>query len=88
MFALWAVAGSILTLSSFMKVQKFAFFGETPEKHKDIKEAPFMMSASVIILAVLCIATSFIVLPKIKDKVLKRAVDVILAGSEYGNIIR
>ncbi|MBU3954950.1 NADH/ubiquinone/plastoquinone (complex I) [bacterium] len=87
-FALWAVAGSILTLSSFMKVQKLAFFGKIAEKHKNVKEAPFMMSASVVILAVLCIAASFIMLPQIKNKVLQPAVDALLAGPEYGKIIQ
>ncbi|MBU2527822.1 NADH/ubiquinone/plastoquinone (complex I) [bacterium] len=87
-FALWAVAGSILTLSSFMKVQKFAFFGKLAEKHKQIKEAPLMMSISVVILAVLCIATSLLVLPKVKNIVLQPAVDAVLAGAEYAKIIR
>ncbi|PKN00078.1 MAG: NADH/ubiquinone/plastoquinone (complex I) [Elusimicrobia bacterium HGW-Elusimicrobia-2] len=87
-FALWAVAGSILTLSSFMKVQKFAFFGKLAEKHKQIKEAPLMMSISVVILAVLCIATSLLVLPKVKNIVLQPAVDAVLSGAGYAKIIR
>jgi len=87
-FALWAVAGSILTLSSFMKVQKLAFFGEIAEQHKKIKEAPLLMSVSVVILAVLCIASSFLLLPGLRNITLQPAVDALLAGAEYAKIIK
>ena len=87
-FALWAVAGSILTLSSFMKVQKLAFFGKIAEKHKGIKEAPLLMSVSVVILAVLCIASSFLLLPGLRNITLQPAVDALLAGAEYAKIIK
>ncbi len=82
-FAVWAVLGSILTLASFMKVQKFAFFGALKEKYAEIKEVPFLMSLSMIILAVLCIVTPLLLLPQIKDVILTPAVDAILHAENY-----
>ncbi|RLD14894.1 MAG: NADH/ubiquinone/plastoquinone (complex I) [Caldiserica bacterium] len=63
--ALWAVIGSILTLSSFSKVQKYAFFGKgeefDKEKWSDYKEVPFLMRISMVSLSILCVATAFFV---------------------------
>ncbi len=57
--ALWAVIGSILTLSSFSKVQKYAFFGKgenfDEEKWKNYKEVPNLMKIPLIILSIICI---------------------------------
>jgi len=56
--ALWAVIGSILTLASFAKIQRYVFFGNGDKfdenQVKGIKEVPSLMRVSVIILAVLC----------------------------------
>ncbi|PIU18577.1 MAG: NADH/ubiquinone/plastoquinone (complex I) [Elusimicrobia bacterium CG08_land_8_20_14_0_20_44_26] len=81
--AVWAVIGSVLTLAYFMKVQKLAFFGKLKEINKEIKESPFFMSASVIILAALCLATSFILLPGVRNKILTPAVNAVLNPTNY-----
>jgi len=86
-FAFWAILGSILTLSAFMKVQKMAFFGALKEKYAQIKEVPFLMSLSMIILAVLCIATPLLLLPQIKDVILTPAVDAILNAESYRALV-
>jgi len=65
-YALWAVVGSILTLASFTKVQKFAFFGEN-KNWKDVKEAPFFMCFAMVFLALLCLLTSLLLLPHFKE---------------------
>ncbi len=50
-YAFLAVVASILTLASFMKVQKYAFWGKLNEKNRRIKEVPLAMRLSMIILA-------------------------------------
>jgi multicomponent Na+:H+ antiporter subunit D len=85
-YALLAVIGSILTLASFLKVQKYAFFGELKERYKNIKEVPSMMKFSMICLAVICILGGFLLLPSLKF-FLNNAADVLLEGKGYAGII-
>ncbi|MFC1658155.1 complex I subunit 5 family protein [Candidatus Omnitrophota bacterium] len=85
-YALWAVLGSILTLASFMKVQKYAFFGQIREGLKKIKEVPLPMKASMAGLALICLLGGLLLLPHLQG-FLQQAVDVVLSGREYGNIV-
>jgi len=79
-----AVLVSIITLASFMKFQRYAFFGEknVSKKAHDIKEVPFFMSLSMIILAFLCLALSLLMVPSIREFFLQPAVDVLLGKTE------
>ncbi len=54
-FALAAVLASVLTLWYYLLIQRKAFFGKLNERWKDVKEAPFWMLASNVILALLCL---------------------------------
>jgi multicomponent Na+:H+ antiporter subunit D len=55
LLAVFAVIVSIITLASFMKVQKYAFYGSTLRRELEkIKEVPFAMSFSMIVMALLC----------------------------------
>ncbi|MFA4842242.1 MAG: proton-conducting transporter membrane subunit [Candidatus Omnitrophota bacterium] len=81
-YALAAVAASILTLASFMKVQKFAFLGELKEKYAEVKEAPLAMQFSMVCLALVCIFGGLLLLPIFKP-FLTSAADVLLAGRGY-----
>jgi len=81
-YALAAVVASVLTLASFMKVQKFAFLGEIKDKCKNIKDVPLTMKVSMIGLAVICILGGLLLLPYCKP-FLSGAVDVILQGRDY-----
>ena len=85
-YALWAVIGSILTLSSFMKVQRFAFYGER-RNFKDVKEVPFSMKFSMVFLAVLCLVSSILVFPEIRKNTLDKAV-TLLNKMEYWSILK
>lgn len=85
-YALLAVIASILTLSSFMKVQKFAFLGEIKEKYKNIKEAPLAMKFSMVCLALICILGGLLLLPSLKF-FLSGAVKVLLEGTAYASKI-
>jgi multicomponent Na+:H+ antiporter subunit D len=58
---LYAVAAvtvgvSIATLLTFIKLQKSTIFGPLPENFKKVKEVPFSMVFSMIVLALLCLA--------------------------------
>lgn len=56
--ALWAVTGSILTLASFSKIQRYVFFGKggnfNEQLLSSINEVPFLMRISMIVLAIFC----------------------------------
>lgn len=85
-YAIWAIIGSILTLASFMKVQKYAFFGKLKDEWKNIKEVPFTMQFSMIILALVCILSGLLLLPQFKE-FLQSAVNTLLIGKEYAKLI-
>jgi multicomponent Na+:H+ antiporter subunit D len=86
-FAVWAIIGSILTLASFMKVQRYAFFGPLNEKWKEIKEVPGFMRLSMIILAVLCIVMGLLLVPQVRDVFLTPAVEVLRNGIDYAKTV-
>ncbi|MFH1508458.1 MAG: proton-conducting transporter membrane subunit [Candidatus Omnitrophota bacterium] len=85
-YALCAVIGSILTLASFMKVQKFAFLGELGDKFTNIKEVPWAMKFSMVSLAVICVLGGFMLLPPLRF-FLDNAVNVLLGGTTYAKIV-
>ena len=85
-YALAAVIGSILTLASFMKVQKFAFGGKLNEKYMDIKEVPWAMRFSLIGLAIICVLGGLLLLPSFKF-FLNDAVNVLLQGRGYAGTV-
>jgi multicomponent Na+:H+ antiporter subunit D len=76
-FALFAVIGSLFTLASFMKVQRYGFRGDTfVESLKN--KIGWRMNTAMVVLAVLCIATSILIIPGIKEYTLDPVVNVIL----------
>ncbi len=85
-FALFAVLGSILTLASFMKVQRYGFRGENVVEHSDVKIG-WRMKSAMIILAVLCLATSLLIIPGIKENTLDPVVNVIMNKTNYINFV-
>jgi len=85
-YAICAVVASILTLASFMKVQKYAFFGKLNEKWQAVKEVPWPMRLSMIILAVICLISSLLMAPLFKP-FLESAANVLLLGKGYAETI-
>ncbi|MBN2415097.1 NADH/ubiquinone/plastoquinone (complex I) [bacterium] len=83
LFAVLAVIGSILTLLSFLKVQRYVFFDALKEKWKNVREVPFLMCVSMIVFALLCIGMGLLLLPQISAVTLKPAADVLYTGLEY-----
>jgi multicomponent Na+:H+ antiporter subunit D len=55
-FALLAILASVLTLWYYLLIQRRAFFGQLNERWQAVREAPFWMTASTVILALACLA--------------------------------
>ncbi len=85
-YAFWAVVASILTLASFMKVQKYAFFGKLNQNWQHIKEVPGFMRLSMIVLAVICLISSLLIAPLFRP-FLQSAVNVLLQGQGYKDLV-
>lgn len=81
-YAFLAVLASILTLASFMKVMKYAFFGKLRENLSRIKEVPFFMKLSMATLAFFCLVCGILLLPGVNEVFLQGAKDVLLEGTE------
>jgi multicomponent Na+:H+ antiporter subunit D len=77
--AVLAVLGSVVTLWYYLVLQRNAFFGRLNETWKAVKEAPFWMSASTVMLALLCIATGLL-FPFMIKSWLQPATDVLSGG--------
>jgi multicomponent Na+:H+ antiporter subunit D len=80
---------SLVTLISFLKIQRYAFLGELPENLQDVKENKGTMLYAMIFLACLCILMGLLVLiPGLRAAVLEPAVDVLTNGLDYSaNVI-
>jgi multicomponent Na+:H+ antiporter subunit D len=85
-YAFCAVAASILTLASFMKVQKYAFLGRLKEKWRNIKEVPLAMQLSMIALAVICVAGGLLMAPLFKP-FLQSAANSLLSAASYKDAV-
>ncbi len=84
---IWAVIGSILTLSSFMKVQKYVFFGELKDKFSRLKEVPLGMQIAMVVLAVICVVGVILLLPSVNTYFLQPAVEAVTEGVKYKDIV-
>ncbi|MBN2460466.1 MAG: NADH/ubiquinone/plastoquinone (complex I) [Candidatus Cloacimonetes bacterium] len=89
LLALLAVIISIVTIGYFMKMQKFTFFNRSRVfwQDRNIREVPFVMCFSMIILALLCFALSLLMIPSLRDVVLTPAVNVLVEGLKYTNAV-
>ncbi|NQT92502.1 MAG: NADH/ubiquinone/plastoquinone (complex I) [Lentisphaerae bacterium] len=79
--ALVAVLVSMLTLASFLKVQRYAFFEAAKSATGKIKDAPALMVLAMIILALLCVGMSLFVCTGLETPLLiDRASEALRAG--------
>ncbi|MCU0461608.1 MAG: hypothetical protein MUF36_06295 [Bacteroidales bacterium] len=86
--ALLAVIVSIITLASFLKFQRYAFYNKTDAvNERKIKEVPFPMIFSMVIMSILCVLLSLLVIPGIRELVLTPAIDILMDPSKYSSII-
>lgn len=88
LLAMLAIVVSIITLAYFLKFQRHAFFNKTlGESIQKIKEVPFPMSFSMILLATLCLALSLLAFPSVSEVVLRPAIDVLMQSELYSTTI-
>lgn len=86
-YAFWAVLASVLTLASFMKVMKYAFFDKVKGQLEKVKEVPFFMKISMSALALICTFGGLLLVGVTKVDFLGMAQDVILEGTKYAVIV-
>jgi len=84
LLAVLAIVISIVTLGYFLKFQRYAFFNKSsaPSSEK-LKEVPFPMSVSMIVLAILCLALSLLAIPSVNEAILHPAVEVLMQSDLY-----
>jgi multicomponent Na+:H+ antiporter subunit D len=88
LLAALAVLVSIITLASFLKFQRYAFFNKSANpKNQNIREVPFPMVFSMVILSIICILLSLLVIPEIRHTILSPAIDVLTDHLKYSNSI-
>jgi multicomponent Na+:H+ antiporter subunit D len=88
LLAVLAIVVSIVTLGSFLKFQRYAFFNKPePPGRRLMKEVPFPMQFSMIMLSVICLLLSLLAIPAIRDVILSPAVDVLTDPLKYSTTI-
>lgn len=88
LLALLAVIVSIITLASFLKFQRYAFFNKTDNNNeRKIKEVPFPMVFSMVIMSILCVLLSLLVIPGIREAVLTPAINILMDPGKYSSLI-
>jgi multicomponent Na+:H+ antiporter subunit D len=81
--AIITIIVSLVTLISFLKVQRYIFLGELPENLKEVKENKGPMSAAMVFLACLCVLMGLLLIPELRASVLEPAVKVLTDGLAY-----
>jgi multicomponent Na+:H+ antiporter subunit D len=85
--AILAVIVSVITLASFLKFQRFAFFNKTENINPAIREVPFPMVFSMIVLSIVCVALSLLVFPGIREAILSPAIEILTNPVKYSSSI-
>lgn len=84
--AVVAIAVSMVTLASFLKVQKYVFLLKGKKALDTIKEVPLSMALSMAILAFLCVATGLL-FSLFVNYLIHPAAASLLAGIGYSNMV-
>ncbi len=88
LLAVLAVLVSIITLASFLKFQRYAFFDKPQNaRSSELKEVPFPMVFSMVILSLFCIMLSLLIFPSVREAVLTPAVDILTDPLKYSTSI-
>jgi multicomponent Na+:H+ antiporter subunit D len=74
---------SLCTLIMYLKVQRYVFLGELPEKLQRVEENKGFMLVAMVFLACLCVLMGLLLLPSLKASILDPAVKVLVGGLEY-----
>ncbi len=84
--AVAAVLGAIITLANFTRLYKLGFTGHLPDSLHKVKESPWLMSAAVCFMALLCLLVG-LAFPLIVTFVVNPAVVALANGTGYGRMI-
>jgi len=76
----------MVTLASFLKVQKYAFSKQAGDIVSKIKEVPLTMVAAMSVLALFCVLIGLFFVPFL-DQLIRPATNVLLEGANYVNLI-
>jgi multicomponent Na+:H+ antiporter subunit D len=88
LLAALAVIVSIITLASFLKFQRYAFYDKSEKDNiPKAKEVPFPMIFSMIVLSILCLMLSLLALPVVRDAILTPAIDILMDPVKYSSQI-
>ena len=74
---------SLVTLISFLKVQRYVFLGELPQNLRDVKENRGSMLIAMGFLACLCVLMGLLLIQPLRDNILVPAVKVLTDGVSY-----
>ncbi len=85
-YAVIAIAGSLLTLAALMKVQRHGFHGDA-ELVEPKGKIGWNMNFAMIVLAVICVVSSLLLLPGIKEVTLDPVVTVIVENAKYTQFV-
>ena len=84
--AVVTVVVSLVTLISFLKIQRYVFLGELPENLRQTKENKGFMLVAMVFLACLCLLMgSLVLVPGLKESILEPAVKVLTDGLKYSD---
>jgi multicomponent Na+:H+ antiporter subunit D len=88
LLAALAVIVSIITLASFLKFQRYAFYDKSDEDKKpEAKEVPYPMIFSMIVLSIVCLLLSLLAVPVVRDAVLTPAINILMDPLKYSSQI-
>ena len=88
LLATLAVIVSIITLASFLKFQRYAFYDKSDARPDgQIKEVPFPMGFSMVVLSIICVLLSLLAIPEIRHAILTPAVNILTDQLKYTSII-
>jgi len=84
--AIVAILVSIVTLAYYLKFMGFTFFGQLDKASLNIKEVPWVMRLSMIVLAIICVVAGLLLIPILRP-FLDGAVNVLLSGNSYKDAV-
>jgi multicomponent Na+:H+ antiporter subunit D len=88
LLAALAMIVSIITLASFMKFQRYAFYNKSDIKtNQQAKEVPFPMLFSMVVLSIICVLLSLLAIPDIRETILTPAVNILTDHLKYTTLI-
>jgi multicomponent Na+:H+ antiporter subunit D len=79
---------SLVTLISFLKIQRYVFLGELPDNLRQTREHKGFMLTAMIFLACLCLLMgSLVLVPGLRENIMEPAVKVLTDGLSYSDKI-